>query len=511
MSEKLVTDFKAARRVSVPIVALSTPDMGATLDLLAATAEKETPMPPVFVWDCIHGLKAFAGQKIHAEALRQWDIKPEASCDPLAVLSSAEAKMPPKSVLFMMNAHLVIREAGLAGIQAIWNLRDTLKGNKRTLVLMGAMMPIPKELEGDVVVLDEELPNAEKLHTIVVKQHENAGLPEPKADAVTRAIDALAGLPAFAAEQVTAMSLTRDGLALDALWARKRTAIEQTPGLSVWQGGETFDTIGGYDNVKTFASRLIKGPNRPAGIVFMDEIEKMMAGARGDNTGVSQGQHQALLAFMQDTKARGLLFVGHPGSGKSAIGKAIGNSAGVPTIQLDLNGMKAGIVGQSEEMTRNALKVVQAVCQSRALFVATCNSLEGLSPELRRRFRNGTFFFDLPDAVERESIWQIYGKKYKIDVSKKNRPDDDDWTGSEIENCCDQAFSIEAGLKEAASYIVPQAVAMSAAVKRRREEASGSIVSASYPGRYMGPGVRDMIADADSGKSKGTRRIELDK
>ena len=47
------------------------------------------------------------------------------------------------------------------------------------------------------------------------------------------------GLAAYPTEQVLAMSITKKGLDLERLWERKRQAVEQTPGLSVWRGGET--------------------------------------------------------------------------------------------------------------------------------------------------------------------------------------------------------------------------------------------------------------------------------
>jgi hypothetical protein len=46
------------------------------------------------------------------------------------------------------------------------------------------------------------------------------------------------------------MSLVKRELDTADLWERKRQIIEQTPGLSVWRGGETFEDIGGVENVK---------------------------------------------------------------------------------------------------------------------------------------------------------------------------------------------------------------------------------------------------------------------
>src|SRR5207247_2098718 len=163
---------------------------------------------------------------------------------------------------------------------------------------------------------------------------------------------------------------------------------------SVRKGGETFSDIGGVDNAKTFLARLVHGKEPPRAIVFIDEIEKALAGSSGDSSGVSQSFLGTLLSWMQDKEAQGCLFLGPPGAAKSAVAKAVGNTVGIPTISFDLSGMKASLVGESEARLRIALDVVEAVSQGRALFVATCNSLAALAPEIRRRFKEVTMFFD---------------------------------------------------------------------------------------------------------------------
>src|SRR2546427_6003734 len=90
----------------------------------------------------------------------------------------------------------------------------------------------------------------------------------------SQSVDALIGLAAFPAEQVLAMSLSKNGLDLDWLWERKCQAVEQTPGLTIWRGGETFDQIGGCENIKRFLTAGLFGRESPPGIVVLDEIEK---------------------------------------------------------------------------------------------------------------------------------------------------------------------------------------------------------------------------------------------
>ena len=116
-----------------------------------------------------------------------------------------------------------------------------------------------------------------------------------------------------------------------------------------------------------------------------------MNSTHGDNTGVSQELHKQLLEFMQNEDATGIIMVGAPGTSKSMVSKAAGKAAGIPTIQFDLGAVKSSNVGASEHNMRQALNVIGTITNHAPLFLATCNSLQALSPELRRRFRLGTF------------------------------------------------------------------------------------------------------------------------
>ena len=110
---------------------------------------------------------------------------------------------------------------------------------------------------------------------------------------------------------------------------------------------------------------------------------------------------------------------------------------GIPTVAFDLSAMQSSLVGGSGERLRAALQVVDAISQGKSLWIATCNSITSLPPELRRRFTLGTFFFDLPSAEEREAIWKIYLAKWNLEGE---RPNDEGWTGAEIRECCRKAW-----------------------------------------------------------------------
>jgi SpoVK/Ycf46/Vps4 family AAA+-type ATPase len=230
---------------------------------------------------------------------------------------------------------------------------------------------------------------------------------------------------------------------------------------------------------------ILTGRSPARAVVFIDEIEKSLAGVAGDNTGVSQDQLGALLTFMQDNETMGMIFIGPPGCTKSMLAKAAGNEAKIPTVVFDIGGMKDSRVGESGKKIRQALKIIQAISQGKAMFIATCNSIAILPPELRRRFTLGTFFFDLPSNEERKIIWDLYFKKYEIPEEQRDTVADDDWTGAEIKNCCHIAWMRNCKLSEAAGFVVPVAKSAFDQISALRKQASGKYISAGAPGFYQ--------------------------
>ncbi|MDL5051756.1 hypothetical protein QQ054_37765 [Oscillatoria amoena NRMC-F 0135] len=143
--------------------------------------------------------------------------------------------------------------------------------------------------------------------------------------------------------------------------------------------------------------------------------------------------------------------------------------------------MQSSLVGGSGERLRSALQVVEAISQGRSLWIATCNSITSLPPELRRRFTLGTFFFDLPNAEEREAIWSIYEQRWSV---SGERPEDDGWTGAEIKECCRKAWRLKLSLRDSAGYIVPVSRSAADQIEALRRQASGRFLSASSLGLF---------------------------
>ncbi len=490
----LEAKIQAARRACVPIIVITTQDPAETIRRTAKACQNGKEFA-VLAHDLLQGLYGLnsAGETLAASLNASGAAMTQNPVEALGLLTNQLKEAPKagsRAVIFQHLAHRLWSEP--AYVQAVANLRDLLASIGATLVLLSTRAEVPVELRQDVIVMDDPLPSPDEIKAIVRSMAESAAKggaevnPEELAKDEALA-DQLAGLSGFGVRQVLAMAFAKTGLNRDTLAEHKRRLVEQTKGLSIWQGGLGFDDLAGLANLKRFLRGLLTSGKTPVrAIGFLDEIEKMLAGSGTDTSGVSQDQLQVFLRVMQDESIPGIILIGPPGTGKSAIAKATGSLASAPVIAFDLGAAKGSLVGESEERIRAMLSVFRAVSQGKGLFIATCNAIQALPPELRRRFKLGTFFVDLPDETERGALWELYRKRYGL---TEPPPESQDWTGAEIEACCEVAWRTGLPLAEAASYIVPVAVSASESINALRRLAHNRFVSASKPGLYAMPGA----------------------
>lgn len=480
--------LKPFRRAAVPLLAVQTADPAEIIRLAVAEAQSNGAISPALTWDCIHGITALNDEANNlASSLNSNQDPAIATSNPIEALRALEGikadETACKAIVVALGLADILKDpsAGIPSRQAMWNLRGALSQQGAILVLtvpFGWRNPFPD----DVAVLVAPLPTREEHEQIARAMCANAGVAEP--ENCEPIGDALLGLSAFASEQAVALSLTRGGIDIESLWARKRQQISETPGLSIYAGKETFADLGGLDQAKNLFRSLLNGKRKPGAIVFIDEGEKAMAGNQTDTSGVAQDQMGCLLSYMQDNNATGSILVGPPGAAKSAFAKAVGNEGGIPTAMLDLGGMKGSLVGESEARMRTALSVITSISGGRPFFIMTCNAIAILPPELKRRFTVGTIFFDLPTREERDVIWNIYVEKYSLS-KPKNFPKCEGWTGAEIRQCADMADRLGLSLVDAAQFVVPVSISAREKIAALRQEASGRYLSAAEPGVYL--------------------------
>ena len=494
---ELIRQVRAARAVSVPIVSIATPDQPATRQLIAEAINGDARH---VIWDVVEGVRSLKDAEDMLGAIPEQERKGTIR-NPVAAFVLAK-KFGEGTVMYVANAQRFLSDAQV--IQAICNLRDVFTSTQRMIILLGPEVPLPPELQGDVVELDEPLPDDEELQKIVrenLTQAADQGQIEftVEDDVVDAAAAKLRGTPSFGAKQLSAMAIRKHGFDQDSLDTQAKKLIEQTKGLLFERGTETFDDIGGLEFIKTYGKRLFAGPCPPRVIVRVEEIEKTMQGSKGDLSGTSSDAMQVLLSEFEDNGWSGLLAYGAAGAGKSLFAKSLANSHGARAIRFDMNACKGSLVGESERQIRAAMKVIKTIGGSDVFFVASLNKIDDIPPELQRRFRAGVWFFDIPNAKERKVIWSMNRKAFGI-LAEEKTPKDENLTGADIRNICETAYKLNCTLSEAMEYVTPLKVQSPEAIADARTKAAGKFKDANLGGMYTKPEDR---------KEKQGRRIDL--
>ena len=491
-TEDVAGRIKAARRVATPLVGVSTPDQHAMVHAIReAFADK---LIPLVTWDCLRGLRPANDEG--AKSLANLGGTPEAMTHG-AEAWPAIAQLTAGSIVVAHNADAALRDDAVV-IQAAANLRDILASNGSMLVMLAPAFDPPAALTHDIMVLDDPLPSVEKLTaavTTVAKDYKSANgkFAIPSADALADAGRALRGLSAFEAEQAASLAVsTHKSLAPEHLQGYRDGLVENVKGLSVDRSPYTFTDICGVERARWFIDRLCNGPEKPSVILRIDEIEKRMGGHSQTTEGGATGadELQVLLTSMEDYGWSGVIAYGHPGTAKTMWTRAAGPTHGIPTLDLDMGATRSKFVGESEAQIRQAIRTVRAIGNSRVYVMATANDLNTLRPELKRRFTDGVFFFDLPDAAERQAMWTLYVEKYGLTLEPGESAatfaaEHSNWTGAEIRNTCQLAHRLSVALSEAAKDTIPVALADPDSIKRRREHADRRYRNAAAPGAYI--------------------------
>jgi hypothetical protein len=141
-------------------------------------------------------------------------------------------------------------------------------------------------------------------------------------------LDAAAGLTRYEAESAFSLSLVRHGrLVPDAVWDLKCQTLKKSGLMQLYRGTEDFSGLGGLTSLKAFTKRALLQPSRSNPL----------------------------------KRPRGVLLLSPPGCGKSQFCKCLGKETGRPVLILDVGTLMGSLVGQTEERTRQALQIADAM------------------------------------------------------------------------------------------------------------------------------------------------------
>jgi hypothetical protein len=458
------------------------------------------------VWDIERGL--------HLPGQASGQTADAGGADPLAAIHALSAmvvaeqpddddddegpKGPSSAVLVLVNFHRLLQSAEI--VQALARQITAGKQRRQFIVILSPIVQIPVELEKLFVVIEHDLPGRQQLGDIARGIATQDGELPVGAD-LDMLLDAAAGLTRYEAESAYSLSLVRHcRLQADAVWDLKCQTLKKSGLLQLYRGGEDFSSLGGLTSLKAFTRRALLQPSRSNPL----------------------------------KRPRGVLLLSPPGCGKSQFCKCLGRETGRPVLILDVGTLMGSLVGQTEERTRQALQIIDAMApcvamidecekafagvgnsgqtdsgvssrmfgtflswlndhESDVFVVCTANDVAKLPPEFSRAERfDGTFFLDFPGREQKQAIWQIYLRLFEIDRDQK-LPKDDNWTGAEIRACCRLAALLDVPLVQAAQNVVPVAVTAAEAVERLRTWASGRCLDADRPGIYTGNGEKTTV------------------
>ena len=434
--------------------------------------------------------------------------------DPLATLRALPGMATDgTTILIMRNLHRFLGSPEI--VQALDTQLSEGKARRTFVLILAPVVDIPAEIERQIIVIEHDLPGREQLEQIARSIGSEPG-DLPAGESLDALLDASAGLTRMEAEGAYSLSLVRHGrIRPEEVWDLKAQALKKSGLMSLHRGSERFTDLGGLDALKSFCLRSLRPPTHPNG-----------------------GRRTA--------RPRGILLLGVPGTGKSALAKALGNETGRPTLTLDIGALMGSLVGQTESNVREALRIADAMApailfideiekglsgvaasgntdsgvsarlfgtlltwmndhESDVFMIATSNDASKLPPEFTRAERfDALYFLDFPGPEQKEHIWRLHATAFGIE-HEQPRPKDTDWTGAEIKACCRLAALLDLPLIEAARNVVPIAATASENVSRLRNWANGRCLSADRCGLYQSAAATNS-APAKSGKA--ARKIE---
>jgi len=307
-------------------------------------------------------------------------------------------------------------------------------GRLSTIVLVGASLQLPAEIEPEVMRYELRLPGraeyAGAIAAVVdsLRANGRADVTLGPADYESFA-DALNGLTLNQARQAIARVAIDDGRLESADLERvveiKAQSLQDESLLEYYPVADNSYELGGFDNLRRWLAR-----------------QRLAFGSEA--------------ADLNLTAPKGVMLVGVQGCGKSLAAKVIAREWQLPLLKLDAGRLYDKFIGESEKNLRRTLATAESMAPvvlwideiekgiapgggqdgdgglSRRLFgtfltwlqeksadvfvVATANDLSALPPELMRKGRfDEIFFVDLPDAAEREAILGIHLRLRKQD------------------------------------------------------------------------------------------------
>jgi ATP-dependent 26S proteasome regulatory subunit len=384
------------------------------------------------VEDALRAISTNRGKRMFVWTVTQGLVASPTASDkqtraPMAALDFIETSTDP-AVFVLKDFNAFISDTEIT--RRLRDLTYSLKTSYKTVVILAPTLKLPPELEKEVTVVDYALPTIQDLdrllENIIQSVRHNTQIDTRLAqDEREHILEAALGLTANEAENVFARSLVeKRRFDVEVILTEKEQIIRKSGMLEYYHLDEGMADVGGLDVLKEWMRKRTQA-----------------FGQRARDFGLPA--------------PKGILLLGVQGCGKSLSAKAVASKWRLPLLRLDVGKVFGGIVGQSEENMRRAIRMSESIAptvlwldelekgfagtqssgisdggttarvfasfitwlqeKTAAVFVvATANRIEDLPPELLRKGRfDEIFFVDLPTEPERREIFEIHIRKRK--------------------------------------------------------------------------------------------------
>ena len=490
MSE--LQDLTTLVRAATPLLVIETVDEQRVIECFRHVIAQA--LHPLWRWTLTDGLRRLDFAQTDGE------VAPDATATLEAIRAQGE-----RGIYLMFDFHPLLRYA-----MSLRQMREIVQRQRcaaHTIVLVGAKIELPEELEALALRVPLSLPDIKELAGIlrgeaVAWQREQGRKVEVDNDAARTIVRNLLGLSAPDARRIVRKLIYNDGALgqqdLPELMQAKFDLLNRSGLLHYEYATASFADIAGVGRVREWVQR------RRA--VFLDPSATPML-----------------------DPPKGVLLLGVQGCGKSLAAKAIAGGFGVPLVRLDFGTLYNKYQGETEKNLREALSSTEllAPCvlwideiekglagggddggvsrrvlgylltwmaerKAKVFVVATANAVNELPAELLRKGRfDEIFFVDLPQASVRSEIFAMHLSRRKLDAATFDlaalAAASDGFSGAEIEQTIVSALYDAAGngtppdqptLLHALQQTRPLSVLMREQVDALRAWAQGRCVAA---------------------------------
>ena len=412
-------DLVALIRADTPLIVIETPDEPRVVELFRQSL--------MHVWRALYRWSITEGmRRIDMDREDEAETAPDAGATLQAIYRAQQ-----RGVYLLLDFAPYLRYAGTQ--RQVRDLVQRRNCQAHVLVLVGAKVELPEDLEPHAVRYRPKLPGAEALLKLVREEaeayaREHGGKRvEADADAVKQIVRNLRGLNETDARRIARHLIFRDGAL-------------------------------GQDDLPELAKLKFELINRSGHLHYEFDPVKL-----ADVIGAKRVKRWIELrrsAFVEGSAPpgldppRGVLLLGVQGCGKSMLAKAIAAGFGVPLLRLDFGALYNKYHGETEKNLRDALASSEQLSpcvlwidelekglansgedggvsrrvlgtfltwmaerKSPVFMVATANQVQELPAELLRKGRfDEIFFVDLPSAESRAELFALHLQRRSVEA-----------------------------------------------------------------------------------------------